>query len=173
MTIKDTGTKMRTEPEDWRNILDELPQGNKITRYMENPEKIAVTEDEMEELRSTIIKRIKAGDNTVAQGALGSGPGHWKPLMQEERHVELVQEIFAKVATGDVPREIRRVLMTGQIMAQDKDGKIVRPIIIPSFVLRASLSAIGTIQKKKRRRKSDQPKWEWVRKTDAQSSMEY
>ena len=153
MTIQNTGSNMRMEPEDWRNILSELPEGSKITKEVGNPEKITLTEEDMEELRSTVAKIIKAGDSTVAQGALGSGPGHWKPQMKEESHMQLTQEIFAKVATGDVPREIRRVLMTGQIMAQDKDGTRVRPIIIPSFVLGVSLSAIGTVLKKGAREK--------------------
>ena len=51
--------------------------------------------------------------------------------------------VFSNIATGEVPTKIRETLMTGLLMAQDKDGKRVRPIIIPSFVLRASLSAIG------------------------------
>ena len=51
--------------------------------------------------------------------------------------------ISPKMATGEVPTNIRETLVTGLLMAQDRDGKRVRPIIIPRFVIRASLSAIG------------------------------
>ena len=51
--------------------------------------------------------------------------------------------IFLEIATGEVPTNIRETLTTGLLMAQDKDGRRVRPINMPSFVLRASLSAIG------------------------------
>ena len=71
---------------------------------------------------------------TVSQGCLGSGPGHWKPLLNAEKEEAAMLNTFANIATGEVPTNIREILMTGLLMAQDKDGKRVRPIIIPSFV---------------------------------------
>ena len=104
-------------------------------------------------LREASRTRINNGDVTVSQGCLGDGPGHWKPLVNGEKEEAAMLNVFANIATGKVPTNIRETLMTGLLMAQDKDGKRARPIIIPSFVLRASLSAIGGGAEIRRRRK--------------------
>ena len=96
-------------------------------------------------------KRIMGGpklvinnrDVIMSQGCLGNGPGHWKPLLNGESDESAMLNILSEIATDDVPTNMRDMLMTGILMAQDKDGKRVRPIIIPSFVRRASLSVIG------------------------------
>ena len=54
---------------------------------------------------------------------MGSGPGHWKPLLNGEMEEAAMLNVFAKIATGEVPANIRETLMTGLLMAQDKDGK--------------------------------------------------
>ena len=52
--------------------------------------------------------------------------------------------IFARIVKGEVPKDIRELLVTGQIMAQAKDGIRVTPTNIPSVMLRRiSLSSMG------------------------------
>ena len=110
---------------------------------MENPNSIDLDTEEKHALWEALKTRIQNGDVTISQGCLGSGPGHWKPLLNVEREEAAMLTIFSRFAMGKVPTKIRETLMTGLLMAQDKDGKRVRPTIIPSFVSRASLSAIG------------------------------
>ena len=140
--IKNAESKSRTAPKDWACILEELPEKDNIQESMKNQVPITLDTEENAGLREAIRKRIKDGDVTVSQGCLGSGPGHWKPLLNEEKEEEVMLNTFAKVATGEVPTKIREIFMTGLLMAQDKDGKIVRPIIIPSFGLRGRRRSI-------------------------------
>ena len=56
MAIRNSDTKIRMAPEDWRCVLNELPAGNKITKEMENPKELEMSEDALTQLRSAIIK---------------------------------------------------------------------------------------------------------------------
>ena len=66
-------------------------------------------------------------------GEVIDGEMHLNPLggIVQEEWMRSAQ-IRANIEMGEVPTNIRETLMTGLLMAQDKDGERVRPIIIPS-----------------------------------------
>ena len=123
--------------------MAELPEKDNIQEGMKNPDPLILDIEEQAALREAIKTRIKNGDVTVSHGCLASGPGHWKPLLNGEKEEAAMLNVFAKIAMGEVPTNIRQTLMTGLLMAQDEDGKKGKTNHHPSFVLRASLSAIG------------------------------
>ena len=88
---------------------------------MDDPKPIDLDIEE-NALWEALDMRINSGDVTMSQGCLGSGPGHWKPLLNGAREESAMLNILSEIATGDVPTKIREMPMTGLLMAQDKDG---------------------------------------------------
>ena len=81
--IKNADTKPISAPKYWMHMLAELPEKDNIQEGM-NSDPIILDIEEKAALREAIQTRINNGDVTVSQGCLGSGPGHWKPLLNGE-----------------------------------------------------------------------------------------
>ena len=63
------------------HVLAEHPEKDNIQEEMENAKPIVLDTEERAALREAVNTRIKNGCVTVSQGCLGSGPGHWEPLL--------------------------------------------------------------------------------------------
>ena len=110
---------------------------------MKNPMPVPLDQEEETALTTIILQQPESSDDTVSQGAWEVARGIGNHSSKGVQSGTQTLDIFAIIAKGSIPTYIRELLVTGQIMTQDKDEIRVRPMIIPIFMIRISISAIG------------------------------
>lgn len=124
----------------WTKIRAELPSHSRLCPSCS--EVLPLTDEDKGKLRQALLSALKGGDPTASPGILGSGIGLWQPLLAQEDDTAAALDFFHLVAIGDMPRDIRRLIMTGDLSPiQRPDGR-VRPVIVPNTVGKIALSSL-------------------------------
>ena len=131
-------------PQAWPKLLAELP---KVDSRCLDSEPITLNDTQTEELRTALLAKIRKADPAASPGLLGSPPHLWKLLVKEDEAetTELVLDLLARIACGQVGPAVRRLLIHADLIAGSRTDDRVRPIEVPSFLRKTAMSALMDI----------------------------
>ena len=126
----------------WTKLQAELPPDD--SRCTQGSAEVSLTDDEKANLRTKILKRIRAADGAASCGLLGSPANMWKVMVRQDdaEVTALVIDLFERVAVGRVGCATKNILMHSDLLAGPRPDGRVRPIEVPSFIRKIAIGAL-------------------------------
>ena len=95
-----------------------------------------------EALEKEVRGLLRKTPKLSAPGLLGTRFEHLSCLRDDERAFDLLVRAIVAIALAEIPDPVLQVLKTGEVVALDKNGSDVRPLLMASSLRRIGLRAL-------------------------------
>ena len=100
-----------------------------------------------EQVEEEVLKLLRRPPRLTAPGLLGTRLEHLAAGADSGETRRLLSRVAARVAFGELPQDVLQALRSGELVALDKGGGEVRPLLVGASLRRLGLRALARARK--------------------------